>query len=75
MALPTDPKVPSGAGGLGGLCSVCCAAPALIAVEANGLPQSRSTLCKSCFAVRLREQRARRVTPIGGVPFHIPPAH
>jgi len=75
MALPTDRGVPSGAGGLPGLCSVCCVAPALIAVETNGLPQSRSTLCKACFAVRVREQRARRVTPIGGVPINIPRGH
>jgi hypothetical protein len=72
MALPTEPKVLSGARGLPGLCSVCGAAPSLVAVEANGVPHSRSTLCKSCFAVRYREQRARHVTPIGGLPLHVP---
>ena len=58
---------------LSGLCTVCRAAPALVSVEANGLPASGSTLCAGCFAGHVREQRARRVTPVGGVPLHIPP--
>lgn len=50
------------------ICSSCRAAPALIAVETNGL-SSRCTLCSDCFAERIAEQRARRVTPMGGVPL------
>ena len=50
------------------ICSSCHAAPALIAVETNGL-STRCTLCGPCFAARVAEQRIRRVTPIGGVPL------
>lgn len=50
------------------ICSSCHAAPALIAVETNGL-STRCTLCGACFAARVAEQRIRRVTPIGGVPL------
>jgi hypothetical protein len=54
------------------ICSSCRAAPALIAVETNGF-STRCTLCSDCFATRIAEQRARRVTPIGGVPLAPPP--
>ena len=73
MSQPTGPSHPVAARGLPGVCTVCRAAPALIAVEANGLDASRSTMCGDCFLRRLREQRARHVTPLGGVPLYIPP--
>jgi hypothetical protein len=53
---------------LPGICSACRAAPALIAIEANGLAGG-FTLCGDCFGDRVAEQRARRVTPMGGVPL------
>jgi hypothetical protein len=59
-AAPTDPPP---------LCGVCRAAPGTIAVEANGIAASSTRLCSGCFARRVREQRALRVTPIEGVPL------
>ncbi len=57
---------------LPGTCSICRAAPGLIIIEANGVGITRSILCSGCFSRRVREQRARRVTPVDGVP--VPPA-
>jgi hypothetical protein len=37
-------------------------------MEANGIAKSGSMLCDGCLAARVREQRARRVTPMDGVP-------
>lgn len=73
MLRPTGTSEAPATRGLPGVCTVCRAAPALIVIEANGLPASMSTMCAGCFGRRVREQRARRVTPIAGVPLYIPP--
>jgi hypothetical protein len=44
---------------------VCRKATAIVAMEANGIAASSSLLCSGCLAKHVREQRARRVTPIG----------
>jgi hypothetical protein len=73
MPTLTTPRTPAAANLSTGVCSVCRAAPSLIAVEANGLAASGSTICSGCFAQRVREQRARRVTPVDGLPAYTPP--
>lgn len=52
-------------------CSVCRAVPALVTVETNGLFASAAMLCGDCFSHRFRAQRARRVTPLSGVPPYV----
>ena len=42
-------------------------------IEANGVAGGRAILCAWCVANHVAEQRARRVTPIGGVP--LPASH
>jgi hypothetical protein len=45
----------------------------LVVVEANGVAGGRAVLCAWCVESHVEEQRARRVTPIGGVPLGPPP--
>jgi hypothetical protein len=63
-----------GGSGLPGTCSVCEARPGLVIVEVNGVAITREILCSACFARSVREKRASRVTPIGGVPIGPAPA-
>jgi hypothetical protein len=51
------------------LCTQCREQPGLVVVEANGVTGGRAVLCGWCVASNVAEQRARRVTPIGGVPL------
>ncbi len=67
------PVAVGGRSELPGTCSVCRTAPGLIIIEANGVGLTHSILCSACFSRRVREQRARRVTPVDGVPL-TPPA-
>jgi hypothetical protein len=55
------------------VCTQCRQAPGLVVIEANGVAGGRAILCGWCVANHVAEQRARRVTPIGGVP--LPAAH
>lgn len=73
MPQQSAPSAPSAVNRPTGICSVCHAAPSLISVEANGLASSASTICGGCFARHVGEQRARRVTPVGGFPAYRPP--
>jgi hypothetical protein len=66
-------NVAGGGSGLPGTCSVCEARPGLVIVEVNGVAIRREILCSACFARSVREKRASRVTPVGGVPVGLVP--
>jgi hypothetical protein len=51
------------------MCSQCGAHPGLVAIEANGVDGGRAILCGRCVAKHVEEQRARRVTPMAGIPL------
>jgi hypothetical protein len=54
------------------MCSQCQAHPGLVVIEANGVDGGRAILCARCVAKHVEEQRARRVTPMAGVPLGPP---
>jgi hypothetical protein len=49
-------------------CTECRSHPGLVVVETNGVA-GKAVLCARCVANHVEEQRARRVTPMAGVPL------